>query len=259
MSAPPLFDPDPLRRLFLQSLPLLDLLPDVYCYAKDAHHRFVFANEAAWRMQGCAGEEGMLGRTDHDFTTPALAKQYIEEDRLVMESGQPILHQVWLVPDASGSPLWYVSSKLPLRDDRGNVIGIAGVMRPYERTGHAPEEYRRLLPAIDFARLHYGDSLGVPDLAERAGLSASQFQREFRRVFGRTPAAWLLEVRVQAARQLLEHSNQPLSAIALDCGFHDQSHFTKRFKTATGLVPRAYRLRFAPQRLPHNRVVSLPR
>ena len=51
MSAPPLFDADPLRRLFLQSLPLLDLLPDVYCYAKDAHHRFVFANEAAWRMQ----------------------------------------------------------------------------------------------------------------------------------------------------------------------------------------------------------------
>ena len=246
MEYPPPFDLNPLRHRFLASLPLLDLLPDVYCYAKDAHHRFVFANEAEWRMHGCFSEAGMLGRTDHDFTTPALARQYIDEDCQVMTSRQPVLHQVWLVPDASGSPFWYASSKLPLFGDHGKVIGIAGVMRPYERSGSAPEEYRRLLPAVEFAKAHYGESLGVPELAKRASLSASQFQREFRRVFGRTPAAWLLEVRIQAARHLLEHSNQPLSLIALDCGFHDQSHFTRRFKTATGLVPRAYRQRFAP-------------
>ena len=246
MALPPPFDVYPLRHRFLPSLPLLNLLPDVYCYAKDSNHRFVFANEAEWRMHGCSGEEGMLGRTDHDFATPTLARQYIEEDRQVMDSGQPILHRVWLVPDASGSPFWYASSKLPLFSDSGKVLGIAGVMRPCERAGTAPEEYRRLLPAVEFAKAHYSEPLGVPELAKRAGLSASQFQREFRRVFSRTPAAWLLEVRIQAARHLLEHTNQPLSAIALDCGFHDQSHFTKRFKTATGLVPRAYRLRFAP-------------
>lgn len=259
MALPPAFDADPLRRLFIPSLPLLDLLPDVYCYAKDAHHRFVLANQAQWRMHGCHGEEGMLGRTDHDFTTPTLARQYIAEDRLVMQSGQPVLHQVWLVPDASGSPFWYVSSKLPLFDADEKVIGIAGVMRPYERSGAAPEEYRRLLPAVEFAQTRYGEPLGVPELAKRAGLSASQFQREFRRVFGRTPAAWLLEVRIQAARHRLEHSNQPLSAIALDCGFHDQSHFTKRFKTATGLVPRAYRMRFAAGRGAYSKVTSFPR
>lgn len=253
------FDPDPLRQRFISSLPLLDLLPDVYCYAKDAHHRFVFANEAVWRMHGCAGEDGMLGRTDHDFTAPTLARQYIAEDREVMASGQPILHQVWLVPDPSGSPFWYASSKLPLFDGCGKVIGIAGVMRPHERSGNAPEEYRRLLPAVQFARSHYREPIGVPELAKRAGLSASQFQREFRRVFGRTPAVWLLEVRIQAARHLLEHSRQPLSGIALDCGFHDQSHFTKRFKTATGLGPRAYRQRFPAGRSAHASVVIFPR
>jgi AraC-like DNA-binding protein len=245
MAMLPQFNPGPIRHAFQQTLPLLDLLPDVFVFAKDRHHRFVLANAAEWAMHGCSSEAGMLGRTDHDFHPPALARQYVAEDRQVMDSGQPILHQVWLVPDASGSPFWYVCSKLPLLDPLGELLGIAGVMRPYERAGTAPEEYRRLLPAVDFARRHYGESLGVPELARQAGLSSSQFQREFRRVFGRSPAAYLLEVRIQAARHLLEHSSQALSGIALDCGFHDQSHFTKRFKAATGLLPRAYRLRFS--------------
>lgn len=245
-SLPP-FRPDPLRRTFLQTLPLLNLLPDVLVFAKDRHHRFVLANDAEWQLHGCADESEMLGRTDHDFHPPALARQYIEEDRRVMLSGQPILHQVWLVPSAGGSPIWYACSKLPLRDASGRISGIAGVMRPYESSGQAPEEYRRLLPAVEFARSHYAESLGVPDLAARAGLSVSQFQREFRRIFGMSPANYLTQVRLQAARRLLTHSSQALSAIALECGFHDQSHFTKRFKTATGLVPRAYRLRFSPR------------
>lgn len=243
----PPFRPAPLRAAFASTLPLLDLLPDVLVFAKDRHHRFVLANEAEWRMHGCTSEAGMLGRSDADFHPPVLARQYVREDREVMTTGRPILGQVWLVPDARGAPVWYVCSKLPLHDARGRIAGVAGVMRPYERAGHAPEEYRRLLPAVEFARRHFSENLGVPDLARQAGLSPSQFQREFRRVFGMTPGTYLQEVRLQAARRLLEHTTQPLSAIALDCGFHDQSHFTKRFKAATGLLPRAYRLRFSPR------------
>ncbi len=249
MPAP--FRPDALRASFHHTLPLLDLLPDVLVFAKDRQHRFVMANQAEWLMHGCSSEAGMLGRTDADFHPPVLARQYVREDREVMETGRPILGQVWLVPDSRGTPLWYVCSKLPLRDARGRVAGIAGIMRPYESAGHAPEEYRRLLPAVEQARQRFGEALSVGDLARQAGLSVSQFQREFPRVFGMTPGHYLLEVRLQAARRMLEHTAQPLSAIALDCGFHDQSHFTKRFKAATGLVPRAYRLRFSPRaRLP---------
>ena len=50
-----------------------------------------------------------------------------------------------------------------------------------------------------------------------------------------------------------------MSAIARDCGFHDQGHFTKRFRTATGLVPRADRLRFAPGRGVQRSVTIFPR
>lgn len=244
------FEPAPIREAFRQSMPLLDLLPDVLVFAKDRSHRFVLANDAEWRMHGCSSEAEMLGLTDHDYHPPVLARQYIEEDLEVMRTGRPILHQVWLVLDAGGTPLWYDCSKLPVRDAAGSVIGIAGLMRLYERAGAAPQEYRRLLPAVEYARQHLGEAIGVGDLAVQAGLSVSQFQREFRRVFGMTPGAYLLEVRLQAARRLLEQTPQSLSAIALDCGFHDQSHFTKRFKAATGLVPRAYRQRFAPQLRP---------
>ena len=50
-----------------------------------------------------------------------------------------------------------------------------------------------------------------------------------------------------------------MSAIARDCGFHDQGHFTKRFRIATGLGPQAYRLRFAPGRGAQRSVTIFPR
>lgn len=235
----------PVRGQFLPSLPLLDLLPEAFIYAKDAEHRFVFANAALWKLHGCSGEASMLGRTDFDFHPPALAEQYRREDRKVLESGQPILNEIWLVPHADGAPNWYASSKLPILDQSGTTIGVAGVMRPCAGSGEAPGDYRRLMPVIDYARTHFGEPLGISGLAARAGLSISQFQRTFRRVFGMTPSQCLLQIRLQAARNFLQHSRQPISLIALECGFHDQSHFTKRFTAATGLGPHAYRKRFA--------------
>ena len=64
MVASPVFDTEPIRSRFITQLAMLDLEPDVYCYARDAHHRFVFANAARWKMHGCGEEERMLGRTD---------------------------------------------------------------------------------------------------------------------------------------------------------------------------------------------------
>ena len=76
-------------------------------------------------------------------------------------------------------------------------------------------------------------------------LSVSQFQREFRRLFGLTPTAYVLEARLQAARHQLDTTTRPLGQIAVACGFYDQSYFVKRFKAATGLRPLEYRRRFA--------------
>lgn len=224
---------------------LFDLVPEIFFFVKDRDHRFLRVNRALWEKHDCTGPEGMIGLTDWDFHPPALAGQYIAEDRRVMETGEPVTDQLWLVPGADGLPQWYLSSKIPTRDEAGFIIGVAGVMRPHDRAGAAPAEYARLTPAIDHVLQNHGGRVTADELAALAHLSVSQFQREFRRVFGMSPGDYLLEVRLQSARRRLERTNEPLSAVALECGFHDQSHFTKRFKAATGLRPLEYRRRFS--------------
>lgn len=226
---------------------LFEVLPSIYLFVKDREGRFVKVNRAEALLHGCATEQEMIGHNDYEYHPPALAAQYLEEDRRVMETDRPLVDQVWLVQCGDGLPRWYLSSKFPVRGARGAVIGIAGVMRPYDQTDDAPGEYRRLTKACQHVLAHYGERVEVGDLAARAHLSVSQLQREFARLFGMTPTDYLLRVRLLMSRRALEHSRAPIGSIALECGFYDQSHFTRAFRAATGLRPLEYRRRFTPR------------
>ena len=238
-------------------LDLIEHLPRVYLFVKDRDHRFVKVNQSLWSLHACREEADMLGRTDYDFHPPALAAQYVDEDRQVMESGHPLLDQLWLVPGADGMPRWYLSTKLPLTDARGAVIGLAGFLRPYDQAGEAPGESRRLTPAFQFVLAHFAERISVADMARRAHLSTSQLQREFQRLFGLTPSEYILRVRLLVARRQLEQTRDSVGQIALACGFYDQSHFTRTFRAATGLRPLEYRRRFAPRSGNQSRVEKI--
>src|SRR5690606_28765236 len=82
--------------------------------------------------------------------------------------------------------------------------------------------------------------LTLNELAATAGLSRFYFLRAFRREVGVPPHAYLTGRRIAAAKGLLD-GDQPLSEVALACGFYDQSHFTRAFKGATGVTPGQYR------------------
>jgi AraC family transcriptional regulator len=80
----------------------------------------------------------------------------------------------------------------------------------------------------------------LADLAALAGVHASHLLRTFRRYHGTTIANYARQRRIERARAALATSTQPLSMIALDAGFADQSHFTKVFKQAFGETPGQY-------------------
>jgi transcriptional regulator GlxA family with amidase domain len=164
----------------------------------------------------------------------------------VIESGQPLTDQVWLVPGAAGLPQWYLCNKIPLFDRAGHVAGIAGLKRPYEQSGPAPAGYARLLKVVEFVTTHFNLPIEVAELAQHVNLSVSQLQREFSRLFGLSPVQYIREVRVGVARHLLEMGSESMAGIAAQCGFYDQSHFTRQFKASTGMTPLDYRRRFSP-------------
>lgn len=231
-----------------QLLGLLDDLPDVYVFVKDRQSRFVKGNRPWLQMHGCRTSADIAGKTDGDFHPAALAAQYVAEDRRVMKSGRPLHDQAWLVRDRSGVPRWFLCTKIPLFDARGGVNGLAGVLRPFDRAGNAPDEYRRLTPVMEHVTAQYGRRITLADLARLADLSVSQLHREFRRLFNISPGDYILWTRLIMARRRLEESTDPIGRVARDCGFYDQSHFTRAFKQHTGVPPLEYRRRHQAER-----------
>ena len=145
---------------------LFDCLPSALFYAKDSQHRYVAVNTRNLvDVFGLEVFDDLLGRTDSDFQPPALAEAYHAEDRRVMESRQPIPNQVWLVPHVRGTPRWYVSSKTPLLDQNGRVIGIAGVMYPIETPEEQASFFQELLPAIRFMDANYKTTISMQEMA----------------------------------------------------------------------------------------------
>lgn len=224
-----------------QIIGLFDALPDVHLFVKDRQSRFTRANAAWLQLHGCRSETEAIGKSDFDFHPPALASQYVAEDARVMESREPLVDQAWLVGDHQGTPQWFLCTKLPLFASDGSVAGIAGILRPFDQAGNAPAEYKRLTPVIEHVAQNYGRRIAVADLARLAGLSASQLQREFRRLFGISVADYVARIRLVTACRRLRDSDGAIGQVARDCGFHDQAHFTKAFKTYAGQTPRQYR------------------
>ncbi len=227
-----------------QLIQLFEYLPRAYLFIKNAEGHFLHGNRSFLLLHGCQTQNDLVGKTDFDFHPPALASQYIEEDQGVMAAGKPLPDQVWLVMGYDHMPRWYLSSKIPLFAQCDHAIGIAGIMRPYDHAGTAPSDYHRLTPVMEYVLEHYGQALTVIQLAERAHLSVSQLQREFRRLFGMSPGDYVVRVRLLMSRRQLEETHRSVGDIALDCGFYDQSHFNRAFRKHVGMTPLSYRKRF---------------
>lgn len=105
------------------------------------------------------------------------------------------------------------------------------------RGGLKPALLRRLADYVD-ARL--GEAITLDDLASEAAMSPYHFARLFKHATGETPHAFVLRQRIAHARRLLAEGRHDLAEIALLCGFSGQSHFTARFRRATGMTPRQY-------------------
>jgi AraC family transcriptional regulator len=88
---------------------------------------------------------------------------------------------------------------------------------------------------------HIDRPILVANLSAQAELSEAHFSRAFRLSYGEPPHAYIVRRRVEFAAQLMLASGDPLSEIALKCGFHDQAHLSKQFRRFNGEPPAAWR------------------
>ncbi len=90
----------------------------------------------------------------------------------------------------------------------------------------------------EFVEAHLADKIVLEDLSLLLDLDRFRFLKLFRRATGMTPHAWLLRMRLEKAVALINSNRaMPITAIAHDVGFFDQSHFTRAFRKAYGVTP----------------------
>jgi diguanylate cyclase (GGDEF)-like protein/PAS domain S-box-containing protein len=139
---------------------IIDSLPD-RIYVKDLDRRFMLNNTAHITALGAASVADALGRTDHDFRPPERADRYAADDRDVMQSGRPLYNREEVTVLPSGKKGWLLSSKMPLRDAEGKIVGLVGISRDItdrrrmeEALRESENRYRELSIVDDLTQLY---------------------------------------------------------------------------------------------------------
>ena len=121
----------------------------------------------------------------------------------------------------------------PARDRAAEQLWVQG--------GLAPWQAERIRSYIE-GKLD--SSIRATDLAGVVQLSTSQFFRAFRKTFGASPIAYIMQWRIRRAQDLMLTSRIPLSQVALECGMSDQAHFCRAFRRIVGTSPGTWRRQF---------------
>lgn len=127
---------------------IIDLLPDTI-YAKDEAGRKTVCNRAELLHLGAATEAEVLGKTDADFYLPTLAVEFEADDRAVIQNGISLINREEISPGPDGQPRWFLTNKVPLRDETGQVVGLVGVGRDITELKQAIEALHQNKQLLD--------------------------------------------------------------------------------------------------------------
>jgi AraC family transcriptional regulator len=126
----------------------------------------------------------------------------------------------------------------------GLLLAVAGRLLALSET--SPRQTPKTIGALEpntwlrvqaYIQDHLDQNLALADLARCAGISPSHFIRAFKATTGQTPHRYLLNIRIDRARELIIHTRRPLVDIALETGFSSQAHMTTAFASALAVTP----------------------
>lgn len=220
---------------------LFAAVPDIVFCIKDRDGYYIAANPAFALRLGVASTDDILGKTASDIFPPRLAAVYEAQDRLVLENGEEIRDRLELILNPGGTEGWYLATKIPLQGSDGSVIGLASISRDLLTPSDTDMRFAGVAQLVDTIHREFAEDLRPGDLAKAAGFTLAQLDRRMRKIFKVTTAQFIRKVRIEAAARMLKATDTAIIDIALDCGYGDQSAFTRQFKATVGMAPGAYR------------------
>jgi AraC-like DNA-binding protein len=220
---------------------LFDCLTDAVFFIKNRHCQYVVVNQALVDRCGRRSKSELIGRRADELYPAPLGESYRAQDESVLRSGTAILNQLELHFHGDGGRGWCLTNKLPLLDRAGQVIGLVGISKDVRAANERSEDYSAVARVVRHIQINYGEPLRVRELAAQAQLSSYQFEERIRKLFQITAGQLIKKTRMEAALRRLRETNDSIAMVALDCGYSDQSAFTRQFRQTVGLSPSEYR------------------
>ncbi len=225
-------------------LSLFNDVPEVLFWVKDRQCRILALNQT---FAECVNlpKADILEKSDADLYFPEFARVFMEDDQRVMATGRAIHRKVELLANRFGEVEWRSTTKLPVQDNRGKVIGTAGISRAMtEAQEQMPAQYRAISQITRYCRQHMADGVDVASMAQGAGMSISTLTRQFKAHLRISPGEFLAQLRLSRACHLLTETPLNISEITFECGYESPAAFSRAFRRQMTMSPKDYRTSF---------------
>ncbi len=215
---------------------IFEQTPDAIFFIKNAELQFESANYTFARLCGAQYPKDLHGYTSRSFFSSEIAEMYERWDSRLLSSGLTMLSRFHQTKSLRKTTRWIFGTRM-LRanpvDGRPNIVNHARLMPTFRNSDRI---YARLEIATNQLASRLTRPPSINELADISGCSASQLNRDFIRFLGISPLAYRTELQIQRAKDLIK-ARMKLADIALECGFFDQSGFSRCFKKSVGITP----------------------
>ncbi len=138
-------------------LTILNNVPD-RIFVKDCEGRYIASNRRHLRFLGVDNEEDVLGTTLYDHVPLEHAEKYSTEDLEIIRTGEGLINSEECRKNADGSTTWYLTSKVPLINERGNCVGLVGISRDVTAEKENEEKLRNAIEVLKATQLQLIES-----------------------------------------------------------------------------------------------------
>ncbi|HEV2210009.1 MAG TPA: AraC family transcriptional regulator [Verrucomicrobiae bacterium] len=220
---------------------LFDHVPETAFFLKDTRGRYQAVNQSLVQRCGLEETRQLIGRDVREIFPKDLAQLYAMQDQTVLRTGCPVIDHLELHWYAHRQQGWCLTTKLPMRDRHGTIVGVVGISRDLRAPGDREIIPASLASTLEYLEAHCDEAISPAALARLSGLPPVRFARLIKRIFRVTPNQLITQTRLAAAARLLTETNRSVADIAYACGFYDHSAMTRAFRSATNQTPTEFR------------------
>lgn len=230
-----------LDRSLIAVTDVLATTPGVMFCVKSTDGVYLYANLAFAERAGQKSPGDVVGKTAREIFPAEIAENFEEQDAEILATGRMLTNELEVITRPGGDIGWFLTSKSRWTDAEGVPVGIVNVSVDLRSSVNDTSLHGSLARAVDVVRGGYARHVTVAEMAAAADLTTSQLERLSNRVLGISPKQIIMRFRLEEALRLLGTTDKSLAEISAECGYYDQSDFTRHFRRAVGWSPAGWR------------------